>query len=308
MRTNFSRNAILPLLAVVLAVPVPAVQDEGPGAKRVNTSGKVIDSVTGRPIPGLHLHMQCSTRDGPGGDYEAEGGEQGVFTFVGVPDTGCWVSIDGRRLSSDYQYHINGSEEETPWIIRLIPGVVISGTVLDEKGMPIESARVHLDRSAVSMGMRMPAFADGQYTDGHGRFRFEIPQEHLGYRFDEDRYRLCVEFSPRGAGQRAVYPLTCYPGVSDWRAAEWIELHPGQFRDFKLRLASVPGGQLWGKSPVRGPSMTFGWRAFWIRSGPVMPGGAIYRFLTARLQGSNWQVCRRVDIGSAHRALNLARL
>jgi hypothetical protein len=225
-------------------------QDEGPDAERVNASGKVLNSVTGQPIPNLHLHMQCSERDGPGGSYDAEGDEQGAFTFVGVPNTARGVEIDGRRPSHDYDYHFNGTEKETPWIIRLIPEVSISGTVLDEKGSPIEGALVFLGRSSWSMGERLPPFSEPVHADGNGRFRIDVPQEPGVVRFDEDRYRLCAEYSKPATEQRTAYPLTCFPGVADWKAAEWIELHPGQSRDFTLRLAPVPGGAVSVTGPL----------------------------------------------------------
>ncbi|HMD71746.1 MAG TPA: carboxypeptidase-like regulatory domain-containing protein, partial [Bryobacteraceae bacterium] len=246
-RLDFGRTTL-----VFLAVPALVAQDDGLGAKRVNASGKVIDSVTGRPVPNLHLHLQCSTRYGLGGSYDADGDEQGVFTFVGVPDNVCSVNIDGQRLSSDYRYHFNGSEEETTWIIRLIPEVAISGTVLDEKGLPLERALVFLGRSSWSVGGRLPPFSENAYTDARGRFRFDVAQEPDMFRVDEDLYRICAEYSNPGTEQRAAYPLTCFPGVSDWKTAEWVELHPGQSRDFTLRLTPVPGGAV----SVTGPPPT----------------------------------------------------
>jgi hypothetical protein len=143
-------NAVLWWLTVY-SLSALVAQEEGPGAKRVNASGKVIDSVTGRPIPSLRLHMVCSIRTGPGGSYDAIADEQGAFTFVNVPDDVCGVSISGHRLSGEYQYHFNEAEQEKPWIIQLIPEVVISGTVVDEKGSPLWSAMVFLARNSLTM-------------------------------------------------------------------------------------------------------------------------------------------------------------
>jgi len=198
----------------------------------------------------LHLHMQCSSKLDSGRSYDADADGQGNFTFVGVPEDVCAVNIDGRRLSNDHSYHLNSSEEEAPWIIRLIPGVSISGTVLDEKGSPIERARVFLGRSAWDVAGPLPPFSQNVFTDGQGHFRFEVPQEPAMFRHDEDKYRICAEYSHPGAEQRPAYPMICFPGVSDWRAAEWVELHPGQSRDFTLRLTPVPGGTVSVTGPL----------------------------------------------------------
>ena len=220
-------------------------QEEGAGAKRVNASGKVRDSVTGNPLPDLHLHMYCSTKTGLGGSYDTVSSGHGDFTFVGVPDDVCALQIDGRRLSLKDKFHLNGSEVEKPWIIQLIPGIVLSGTVVDERGRPIWSAHVFLARSWLLMGVRNREFNGPETTDRQGHFRFDIPRER-GIAQVEDRYRLCAEYQP-GVELRVAYPLTCYPRVLDRNKAEWIELHPGQSRDVTLRLTSIPGGVISGR-------------------------------------------------------------
>jgi hypothetical protein len=136
----------------------------------VNASGKAIDSVTGRPIPNLHLHMEC-----PGGSHNASGDEQAAFTFAGVPESVCAISIDGHGLSEEYVWHFNGTEKEKPWIIRMIPRIVITGTVVDEKGSPLWLAPVYLETSVVVGGVRSQKFSGGPATDRQGRFRIESP-------------------------------------------------------------------------------------------------------------------------------------
>ena len=94
------------------------------------------------------------------------------------------------------------------------------------------------------MGRSSQAFTVHTNTDQQGRFRFDIPQERNGYQVQEDRYRLCAEYSLPGTAPRIAYPMTCFAGVSSSHRGEWIELHPGQSRDFTFRLKPVPGGAI----------------------------------------------------------------
>jgi hypothetical protein len=254
MRKTFRRNIVLWWLTVAFGVPALVAQEQGPGANRVNASGKVIDSVTGRPIPNLHLHLLCSIKTGPGGSYDAVANERGAFTFVDVPGGVCAVKIDGYRLSPEYLHHFNGTEKNEPWIIQLIPAVVISGTVVDEKGSPLWSAHVFLGTSSLMDGVRSQAFAVPANTNQQGHFRIDIPQESNGYQVNENRYRLCAEYSSPGAEPRTAYPLICFPGVSDRNKAEWMVLHPGESRDITFRLTPVPAGTISGEVANPGPT------------------------------------------------------
>jgi hypothetical protein len=92
--------------------------------------------------------------------------------------------------------------------------------------------------------MRSQAFTIHTDTDQQGRFRFDIPQERNGYQVQEDRYRLCAEYSLPNTVPRTAYPMTCFAGASSSHRGEWIELHPGQSRDFTFRLKPVPGGAI----------------------------------------------------------------
>jgi hypothetical protein len=97
------------------------------------------------------------------------------------------------------------------------------------------------------MGERSQAFTRQTDTDQQGHFHFDIAQENNRDMGIEDRYRLCSEYAPSGTELRIVYPLICFPGVSDRDKAEWIELHPGQSRDITFPLRPVPAGTISGR-------------------------------------------------------------
>jgi protocatechuate 3,4-dioxygenase beta subunit len=159
-----NHKTALPLMAL-LALPLAAQTGD---SKPASVQGTVTNSVTGAPVPRVHVTLEGSNSDQPV-RYGSTSGADGRFSFTGIPP-GAWSAMGERvgfvasRSSPRERTRIvlKSDDNKTGIEIRLTPTGAITGRITNSDGDPVEGAGV----SAESRGG-----AGSGVTDESGQFR-----------------------------------------------------------------------------------------------------------------------------------------
>lgn len=189
------------ILLLLLALPFIHAEDQ------FRIAGKVVDSVSNQPMrhvrvrlaPYGHADSERFVVTANDGRFEFQVG-QGRFTLRaernGVAAQTYNAHPEKRGFGTSI---ITGPDQKTDELIfRIYPPAVISGTVLDEAGEPVENALVQLIRSMVVAGRKRTVSFAWRYTDDLGQYRF-------GNLFGATYY-LAVTAKPWYAPPRIVGP------------------------------------------------------------------------------------------------------
>jgi len=214
-------------------------------ARDIEVTGVVRDSETGDPIHHAMVTATVWTRDEhPHREIVvALSGEDGKFRFVGLPEGAYAIGAekagyrgaDGQRSS-----HSDGGSY-TNLVLHLTRLAVITGTVRDDRGLPIDGAHV-----GISFGLGK-FYVSNPVTDQDGTFRAAL--------LSRGRYSIGV-FSPGNGTLLRARGLTFlpvyYPGTTDATAAAWIDLAPGQEIHVDLRVSPIPAYEIRGRFEADG--------------------------------------------------------
>ena len=223
-----------PLLILALFLPL----QQQPSAK-CSLSGTVVNSVTGELLNKVDLRLEplnrqatpvaVTTSDGDGrfalvdlnpGDYRLIGNRSGYFE----------MSYGARRSDGDGTVvRLESGQSLNGLKFKLTPSAVVSGTILDSDGEPIEGAHVTLANFTRRYGRPRVEGSDSTDTDDRGEYRFRglaagkyyIGVEPKSHGWDR------VDHSATAALSETSVP-TFYPGVSDIEAAVPIEVSTGR--------------------------------------------------------------------------------
>ena len=211
-------------------------------AQMDSITGTVTNSVDSSPIAGAVV-----TLGGPNGSQAVLTDAGGKFTFGVVPAGGYTLSATRngypisnmqRPLTAYVNVVVPGKAD--PVILQLTPGAKLTGSVTDEAGFPLPNASVELIHREVSGGRGRLVVMTQTGANDLGEFRTTS--------LAADRYLVCVN-AYASSYQRhhgLTYPTTCFPGVTDPSAAQWVNLGPGEERKVAFHLAPVPGVRISG--------------------------------------------------------------
>jgi len=174
------RLAALVLLPVLLS-PAGAQGPSQPGtpdASWARMNGRVVDSVTGRPVADVPVLLQCNWLDGRWGRLEGTTDANGQFT-IGTPAGQCTLAINVPRGLSpegpDLRLYEFAPRETVETVRRLERNPVaqpLEGGLLDDRGEPVSGVRVILRSGAIRAGIRQWTARPPVQTDAAGAFRF----------------------------------------------------------------------------------------------------------------------------------------
>jgi Carboxypeptidase regulatory-like domain len=203
--------------------------------------GTVVSAVTGHPIPRvlveLYLEGRRATLTGP----------EGEFVFDKLPEEGAMIIA--RRpgfLSKNTMVDVQAGKI----VVKLAPECIISGTVVDSEGEPIENAGIEALVSRMSEGRKGIVQTHTPMrvrTDEDGNFRLAG--------LSPGKYYVSVTAGP--AAQRLVgmqpqaatktYPaVVFYPSASDVASATPVDLVAGQHARLQFTLPLLPAFKLSG--------------------------------------------------------------
>ena len=178
------------LTLILLQVPRDA-------APNVALHGRVIDSVSGRPIGGAIVEILP-----PGGSVplrKVEASESGEFQFRDPPPPAGRLSVSPPPMQATHISRIvpsdgfNGPE----LVVRLDPALAIEGRVVDEFDDPMSNVQVVVE--PVDAGGSVPG-AREHFSDGRGMFRV--------FGLAPGRYHVCVV--PERPTGFSTYAPACY--------------------------------------------------------------------------------------------------
>ncbi len=190
--------------------------------KAYSYSGQVVNSVTGEPISRALVQL--------GSQHGALTDHNGNFEFDDVVEDG------GAAYASKPGYFPKDSVAITqsgPVILRLIPEAIVSGTVTDQNGQPIQDLPIHLKSLDVRNGLTHWRQIQSTTTNVEGEFRFAELQA--------GKYRLASSFQtegfPEAASSVAFVPVD-YPPVGGDEANGALTLSAGDHVEANMSPAS----------------------------------------------------------------------
>src|ERR1022692_3315711 len=222
---------------------------------KCSLSGTVVNSVTGEPLNKVDLrleplnrqatHVAVTKSDGEGrfalvdldpGSYRLIGSRSGYFEMsygARRPDSdGSVVRLESGQFLRPIRNCSVVRLESGQFLIglnfKLTPSAVISGTVRDSDGEPLEGAHVILANLTHRYGRPQVEGCDSTDTDDRGEYRFRG--------LAAGKYYIGVEPKSHGwdrvdhsvsAGPLETSVPTVYPGVSDIGTATPIEVSAG---------------------------------------------------------------------------------
>jgi uncharacterized surface anchored protein len=225
---------MLPLL--ILALFLPWQNQPSP---KCSLSGTVVDTVTGEPLNKVDLrlepldreatHVAVTKSDGEGrfalvdldpGSYRLVGNRSGYFE----------MSYGTRRPGSDGSVmRLESGQSLRGLNFKLTPSAVISGTIRDSDGEPLEGAHVILASFAHRVGRPRVEFGDSTDTDDRGEYRFgglSAGKYYIGVELKSNGWDRVDHSASAGPVETSV--PTVYPGVTDIGTATPIEVSTGR--------------------------------------------------------------------------------
>lgn len=236
-------------------------------------TGVVVSSVDDAPIARAHLTATLSTRGRTWGGGQPQQGnnvdtdEHGRFSLT-LPSPGSWhLSAEASGfVTRTYEQHDDYScavvlTAEAPAIdlhFRLPPEAEITGTVIDEAGEAVRSARITLQRRASDpLNQQQNLFQNRMTVQTDDRGLYEFADLAAGdYRVLVDAkpwYALASQTqggislnnsAPINPALDVTYQLTWFPGVGDSTQAETISLRAAEMRRADFHLVPIPSSHL----------------------------------------------------------------
>jgi hypothetical protein len=266
--------------------------------------GQVVDGSTGKPIPDAIVSINGGGGRGPGVSVVAPGDRgaatppqrvlvdaQGRFLFRDLPEgsltlsaskPGYFGGASGQQSPRGQARPIELADAERMGgvTLRLWAYGIVSGTVLDETGLPVTGVSVQLiKRSALNGRWQFASTGADSQTDDRGAFRFGsvLPGDYIvGVRSDSvtgerlivslimadeaSAMKMLPKLMERGEESILIdssvrmYPATFYPGLTEAAQATVIPVESGVERGrIDFRVKAVPARKVSGS--VTAPSL-----------------------------------------------------
>jgi hypothetical protein len=258
-RTRFAASLGLALLGWCAYA---GSQDSGPpeitlGAQ-FRIAGTVVNAANGTPLAQARVSIYDVKNPSAGRSLVTSENGHFEFNLLGAGK----YSLQGARrgfIAASYDQHeqystaiVTGTGVDTENLtLRLNPGAVLSGTVLDESGEPVRQATVSLYREDHSVGVSRVVQSNGAMTDDRGAYEFAhlSPGNYFVSAIAKPWYAVHPpSLGTQGASDSptvdrnldVAYPTTYYPDATDADEAVPIPLKGGDRLQIELRLSPVP--------------------------------------------------------------------
>jgi hypothetical protein len=187
-------------------------------------------------------------------------GENGEFSFQGVPAGKYRLSVTERGLSQLYQETegsystaiVTGAGQDTEHIVfPLHAPASLSGSVVDEENDPVPQATVYLFAQSLRAGKDQIRIGGQGATDTAGEFHFRRLPPGTYYVAVAGRPWYAQNMPPGGGAPGkpnsdldVAYPVTYYLGVTSAESATPIKLEEGTRAEVEFTLHAVPAVHL----------------------------------------------------------------
>ena len=233
-------------------------------------AGKVVNSITGQPLPDISVTL-APDRSG-GASQTVQSSSDGHFQFPSAAAGKYMLSASGNGFRpqglNQHGYYfsavVTGPDHETSNILfRLQPDASIRGQVLDEQNEPVRNATAQLFTVDDSSGTRRIVTGTNAGTNDQGFYNFAhlAPgtyyvaisarpwyAQYAPHRMRGSQMKMDPDTSARVQQESSqldmAYPLTFYPDAPDSSQAGAINLHAGERVTADIVLRAVPAAHL----------------------------------------------------------------
>jgi Carboxypeptidase regulatory-like domain len=212
---------IFDLLLAVLLAQVPD--------QLARMEGTVVSATTGVPLKKAELTIESS---GPSRRYASTSTADGKFVFENIEPGRYHMSAEriGYLDKDGGDLQLAPGSQTKDFVLKLIPGGVIAGRILDEDGEPIPNSAVAIVRVAGKLKID----ADSTEVDADGRFIFAKLRPG---RYYVNGWQRSPDGSEPSKLRTEIYAQTYYPGVPDMTGAVPLDLDAGmELRNLEIRL------------------------------------------------------------------------
>jgi len=237
------KNDFWALVLLMMLLPAGTLLSQTADAPAI-FEGQVINRSNGQPLGGVEikLHGSVAISKDPWKfqQYSITSGADGRFVISGIVPGNYFISaarqgytLDNTELGekNDNKPKRLAPGESTHSVLFMVPLPVITGRVLDSKGVPVERVDVH------AIGTEGSQYAS---TDDRGEFRMVVnePGPYLVKVTPDKHYPSEIR---RDGTTSIVYGLTYAQSSGSPESAEWVTTHFGKETniEIKLRLASA---------------------------------------------------------------------
>jgi hypothetical protein len=243
-----SRNFLLLAALVLFFASLVFAQAEGE-TKTYQLSGTVVNSITGKPVPRVLVHLtvpEAAILTGPEGDFSFNGVREGIAE---IQLTKPGYFRPGQHEASILPYRVNVGKDTGKLALKLAPTAAVGGTILGNGEEPLEGVQVRVLMWKVFNGRRQlfPQTANAvSDEDGNYRISHLLP----------GRYYLSVNASgvsrsilgAQTANGGETYPASVYfPAGNDVAGTEPLDLSAGQYKEANFSLKTVRSFRIAGK-------------------------------------------------------------
>jgi hypothetical protein len=206
-------------------------QDSTGSQDKGSISGLVLDGVTQQPLRGASVTLRGPMGSGGGSGQSASTDSEGRFVFNGLlagryivmATHAGYLPPEGPSSFRSRAHVLLPGQHMDDVVVTLLPGGVIAGHAVDEKGKFVRGASVHAMKVSFQRGMRGLDDAAQTTTDASGEYRFTglTPGDYI----------LRATFPPKTIEKPAAgfsYVPICYPSTSDFSACAQLPIHAGE--------------------------------------------------------------------------------
>lgn len=227
-------------------------------------AGQVVEAGTNAPLARVRVLMTPALTRPGAQTRSVVTGSDGRFGFLNVVDGKYTLAAElpGRLvqmyLGDGSQYStaiVTGAGQDTEHIVfPYHKGGAISGSVVDENGEPLRP-QVHLYRKAVVDGRERLVQA-GISNNAQSRFRFAhlLPGDYylavMAQPWFRNNYVHTFPESNLSKDIDVAYPITYYPGTTDFAGARAITVTDGSAADLQISMRAVPAIHISAPRPV----------------------------------------------------------
>ncbi len=229
-----------------------------PGAQSYTLDGIVINALTGKPISGAKAQITGRSPviawSGPDGKFHFENINHAQVSLE-VEKQGFFWEKTPAQLFSGFIGGVNLGGESPQVIVKLVPGAVIAGRLVDPDGKPVAHSLLRLFHSYVWEGLKAARARNDVVTNSQGGFRFDwlTPGTYYLRANTGDGWWAEGMGTPSNPYWQG-YPVTFYGGGRDLKTASPITVDFGQhvkihFQLPKAQLFYHVSGRVAGLAP-----------------------------------------------------------
>ena len=227
--------------------PTPQEPDVPPGS----LSGQVVNALSGEPVSGARVMVQCTSR---GANYRQTASDRGgMFSASGLGPGSCTISATHKDYTGIMglgqpaaMAEVSSGNETSGVVVKLMPGGAIGGRVVNDDGEPVQGCQVQA-YSPLHVGDNSSLQRRGwAQTDDQGEFRIAGLTADRYLIHAQCQEPLPVERQLSSSGSRPEEPRESwlpvfYPDSPAASGATLLSVMPGiELSNIEFKLKTTP--------------------------------------------------------------------